>query len=100
MALEIASDAKIQYPSACNAMETLLVHKDVAAAFFPKYAGTTLCVCMYVCVCARVCVCLSMYIRVHAYTHKCIRNHFKYAHACVCAYLYIHVYIRMNSRAR
>ena len=54
MALEIASDAKIQYPSACNAMETLLVHKDVAAAFFPKYAGTTLCLCMYMCVCARM----------------------------------------------
>jgi glutamate-5-semialdehyde dehydrogenase len=42
MALEIASDAKIQYPSACNAMETLLVHKDVAASFFPKYAGREL----------------------------------------------------------
>eukprot|EP00802_Teleaulax_amphioxeia_P013018 Tamp_13065.p1 GENE.Tamp_13065~~Tamp_13065.p1 ORF type:complete len:456 (-),score=121.12 Tamp_13065:386-1579(-) len=38
MAVEIASDAKIQYPSACNALETLLVHKDVANEFFPKYA--------------------------------------------------------------
>ena len=39
MAVEIASDAKIQYPSACNAVETLLVHKDIADKFFPMYAA-------------------------------------------------------------
>lgn len=30
MALSIAFNAKVQRPSACNAMETLLVHKDIA----------------------------------------------------------------------
>ncbi|MDQ3631490.1 MAG: glutamate-5-semialdehyde dehydrogenase [Actinomycetota bacterium] len=34
-AQEIAVNAKVQRPSACNATETLLVHADVAAAFLP-----------------------------------------------------------------
>ena len=38
-AVEIATDAKIQYPSACNAVETLLVHKDVAVKFLPMMAS-------------------------------------------------------------
>ena len=42
MAVKIAYNAKVQRPSVCNAMETLLVHKDAAAKFMPamlaKYA--------------------------------------------------------------
>lgn len=42
MAVKIAYNAKVQRPSVCNAMETLLVHKDIAAKFIPamlkKYA--------------------------------------------------------------
>ncbi|HEY9908309.1 MAG TPA: glutamate-5-semialdehyde dehydrogenase [Thermosynechococcaceae cyanobacterium] len=37
-AVTIAIDAKTQYAAACNAIETLLVHKNVAAAFLPKLA--------------------------------------------------------------
>jgi len=36
MALAIAENAKCQRPGVCNAMETLLVHKDIAAAFLPR----------------------------------------------------------------
>src|SRR5262249_2736151 len=36
MAEKIATNAKVQRPGVCNAMETLLVHKAVAADFLPK----------------------------------------------------------------
>jgi glutamate-5-semialdehyde dehydrogenase len=41
MAADIAFNAKAQRPGVCNAMETLLVHEDVAAAFLPA-AGARL----------------------------------------------------------
>ena len=39
MAEKIALNAKIQRPGVCNAMETLLVHKDVANALLPRLAA-------------------------------------------------------------
>lgn len=36
MALKLAIDSKTQYPSACNAIETLLIHKSVITEFLPK----------------------------------------------------------------
>ena len=35
MAMKIAFNAKVQRPSVCTAMETLLVHKDIADKFLP-----------------------------------------------------------------
>lgn len=38
MGVDITVNAKAQRPSVCNAAETLLVHKDIAADFMPKAA--------------------------------------------------------------
>ncbi len=35
MGVDIAFDAKVQYPAVCNAVETLLVHEEVAADYLP-----------------------------------------------------------------
>jgi len=39
MALEVATNAKVQRPGVCNSMETLLVHRDVAPLFLPRLAA-------------------------------------------------------------
>ncbi|MDG4476989.1 glutamate-5-semialdehyde dehydrogenase [Thiovibrio frasassiensis] len=36
MAVNIVMNGKVQRPGVCNALECLLVHKDIAAAFLPK----------------------------------------------------------------
>jgi glutamate-5-semialdehyde dehydrogenase len=38
IALKVCLNAKVQRPAVCNAMEKLLVHKDIAKGFLPKMA--------------------------------------------------------------
>lgn len=38
-AIPLIVDAKIQYTAACNAVETLLIHRDIANDFIPKLAA-------------------------------------------------------------
>nr|WP_298152921.1 glutamate-5-semialdehyde dehydrogenase [uncultured Pseudoxanthomonas sp.] len=39
LALALLLDGKVSRPSACNALETLLVHRDIAPGFLPKAAA-------------------------------------------------------------
>ena len=39
MAQEVIIDAKIQYPAACNSVEKVLVHQDIATEFLPVLAS-------------------------------------------------------------
>lgn len=39
MAEQICMNAKVQRPGVCNAMETLLVHREIAAAFLPRISA-------------------------------------------------------------
>ena len=36
LAIKVALDSKIQYPAACNTIETLLIHKEIAKEFLSK----------------------------------------------------------------
>jgi glutamate-5-semialdehyde dehydrogenase len=38
LALRVIEDAKTDYPAACNSVETVLVHRGIAAEFLPKLA--------------------------------------------------------------
>lgn len=38
LALRVIEDAKCDYPAACNAVETVLIHEEIAEEFLPKLA--------------------------------------------------------------
>ena len=73
--IHMCSSAR-RYPSACNAVETLLVHKDVAAKFFPMYAAR----CKIDGVVAKGYVCVYVYIYIYVHIHICI-------YICVCLWI-------------
>jgi glutamate-5-semialdehyde dehydrogenase len=39
MATEVVVDAKVQYPAACNSVEKVLVHQQIAREFLPQLVG-------------------------------------------------------------
>ena len=43
MALQVITDAKTQYPVACNAVETILVNRSISESFLPLLAGALHC---------------------------------------------------------
>lgn len=59
-AVAITVDAKTQYPAACNAMETLLVHQDVAPEFLPLAARAMLAEHVKLLGCERTCALLDI----------------------------------------
>jgi glutamate-5-semialdehyde dehydrogenase len=42
MAVEVSLDAKVQYPSVCNAVDTILIHEDIAQSFLAPMVETLL----------------------------------------------------------
>jgi glutamate-5-semialdehyde dehydrogenase len=55
MGVRIVMNGKIQRPGVCNALETLLVHKDIAATFLPAVAKELLAAGVEIRGCAQTC---------------------------------------------